>query len=354
MRRERMRKFSRVKSSEIGHTPGTLHGIEEEIDAQIELIQFNEDTVRRKKVDDFSLELIEENFVNWINVIGLHDVELVKEVGKLIGLHPLTLEDITNTRQRPKKEEFDNYIITILDMLSYKGEYIQSEQVSVILRENTIITFQEAQGDDFNPVRTRIEENKGQIRKKDTDYLFYALLDAIVDNYFHILERNEEVLEELDDIVVAAKTGPDTLEIIQDLKQEIVFLRKTIWPLNTIFGNLYRVESPLIKKETDYYLRDVYDHIGQLMDEIDVSRDMLSSMLDIYLSNKSNKMNEVMQFLTVISTIFIPLTFIAGVYGMNFKYMPELEHKIAYPAVMFLMLVIAVIQLIYFKRKKWL
>ncbi|MFP4020927.1 MAG: magnesium/cobalt transporter CorA [Halanaerobium sp.] len=349
-----MRKFSRVKSSEIGHTPGTLHGIEEEIDAQIELIQFNEDTVRRKKVDDFSLELIEENFVNWINVIGLHDVELVKEVGKLIGLHPLTLEDITNTRQRPKKEEFDNYIITILDMLSYKGEYIQSEQVSVILRENTIITFQEAQGDDFNPVRTRIEENKGQIRKKDTDYLFYALLDAIVDNYFHILERNEEVLEELDDIVVAAKTGPDTLEIIQDLKQEIVFLRKTIWPLNTIFGNLYRVESPLIKKETDYYLRDVYDHIGQLMDEIDVSRDMLSSMLDIYLSNKSNKMNEVMQFLTVISTIFIPLTFIAGVYGMNFKYMPELEHKIAYPAVMFLMLVIAVIQLIYFKRKKWL
>ncbi|MFW5736159.1 MAG: magnesium/cobalt transporter CorA [Halanaerobium sp.] len=349
-----MRKFSRVKSSEIGHTPGTLHGIEEEIDAQIELIQFNEDTVRRKKVDDFSLELIEENFVNWINVIGLHDVELVKEVGKLIGLHPLTLEDITNTRQRPKKEEFDNYIITILDMLSYKGEYIQSEQVSVILRENTIITFQEAQGDDFNPVRTRIEENKGQIRKKDTDYLFYALLDAIVDNYFHILERNEEVLEELDDLVVAAKTGPDTLEIIQDLKQEIVFLRKTIWPLNTIFGNLYRVESPLIKKETDYYLRDVYDHIGQLMDEIDVSRDMLSSMLDIYLSNKSNKMNEVMQFLTVISTIFIPLTFIAGVYGMNFKYMPELEHKIAYPAVMFLMLVIAVIQLIYFKRKKWL
>ncbi|MFW6294864.1 MAG: magnesium/cobalt transporter CorA [Halanaerobium sp.] len=349
-----MRKFSRVKSSEIGHTPGTLHGIEEEIDAQIELIQFNENTVRRKKVDDFSLELIEENFVNWINVIGLHDVELVKEVGKLIGLHPLTLEDITNTRQRPKKEEFDNYIITILDMLSYKGEYIQSEQVSVILRENTIITFQEAQGDDFNPVRTRIEENKGQIRKKDTDYLFYALLDAIVDNYFHILERNEEVLEELDDIVVAAKTGPDTLEIIQDLKQEIVFLRKTIWPLNTIFGNLYRVESPLIKKETDYYLRDVYDHIGQLMDEIDVSRDMLSSMLDIYLSNKSNKMNEVMQFLTVISTIFIPLTFIAGVYGMNFKYMPELEHKIAYPAVMFLMLVIAVIQLIYFKRKKWL
>ncbi|MFW6252072.1 MAG: magnesium/cobalt transporter CorA [Halanaerobium sp.] len=349
-----MRKFSRVKSSEIGHTPGTLHGIEEEIDAEIEIIQFNQDNVKRKKVEDFSLKLVDPDFVNWINITGIHDVELVKEVGNAIDLHPLTLEDITNTRQRPKKEEFDDYIITILDMLSYQGEYIQSEQVSLILLENTVITFQEAHGDDFNPVRIRIEKNKGQIRKKEADYLYYALLDAIVDNYFHILERNEEVLEELDDLVVAAKTGPDTLEIIQDLKQEIIFLRKTIWPLNTIFGNLYRVESPLLKKETDYYLRDVYDHIGQLMDEIDVSREMLSNMLDIYLSNKSNKMNEVMQFLTIISTIFIPLTFIAGVYGMNFHYMPELEYKIAYPAVIFLMLVIAVIQLLYFKRKKWL
>ncbi|MGM0499630.1 MAG: magnesium/cobalt transporter CorA [Bacillota bacterium] len=350
-----MRKFSRIKSSEIGHTPGTLHGIDKKIDAEIELIQFNADDVKRKMIKEFSLDIIEDdNYISWINITGIHDVELVKDIGRLINLHPLTLEDITNTRQRPKKEEFDNYIITILDMLSYEGEYIKSEQVSLILLENAVITFQEAHGDDFNPVRIRIEENKGQIRKKKADYLFYALLDSIVDNYFHILERNEEVLEELDDLVVAAKTGPDTLENIQDLKQEIVFLRKTIWPLNTIFGNLYRVESPLLSKETDYYLRDVYDHIGQLMDEIDVSRDMLSSMLDIYLSNKSNKMNEVMQFLTVISTIFIPLTFIAGVYGMNFRYMPELDHQIAYPAIMFLMLVIAIIQLIYFRRKKWL
>ncbi|MFW6229804.1 MAG: CorA family divalent cation transporter, partial [Halanaerobium sp.] len=203
-----MRKFSRVKSSEIGHTPGTLHGIEEEINAEIEIIQFNQDNVKRKKVEDFSLKLVDPDFVNWINITGIHDVELVKEVGNAIDLHPLTLEDITNTRQRPKKEEFDDYIITILDMLSYQGEYIQSEQVSLILLENTVITFQEAHGDDFNPVRIRIEKNKGQIRKKEADYLYYALLDAIVDNYFHILERNEEVLEELDDLVVAAKTGP--------------------------------------------------------------------------------------------------------------------------------------------------
>jgi magnesium transporter len=350
-----MRRFSRIKSSEIGHTPGTLNGIDKKINAEIELIQFNADNVKRKIIKEFSLDIIEDdNYISWINITGIHDVELIKDIGRLINLHPLTLEDITNTRQRPKKEEFDNYIITILDMLSYQGEYIKSEQVSLILLENAVITLQEAHGDDFNPVRIRIEKNKGQIRKKKADYLFYALLDSIVDNYFHILERNEEVLEELDDLVVAAKTAPDTLENIQDLKQEIVFLRKTIWPLNTIFGNLYRVESPLLSKETDYYLRDVYDHIGQLMDEIDVSRDMLSSMLDIYLSNKSNKMNEVMQFLTVISTIFIPLTFIAGVYGMNFRYMPELDHQIAYPAIMFLMLVIAIFQLIYFRRKKWL
>ncbi|ADO76346.1 magnesium/cobalt transporter CorA [Halanaerobium praevalens] len=349
-----MRRFSRVKSSEIGHSPGTLNGIEKQVEAKIDLIQFQEDEFKQKSVEKLSLELIDSEFVNWININGIHDVELVKELGELINLHPLTLEDITNTRQRPKKEEFDNYLITILDMLSYKGDYIQSEQVSLILLENTVITFQEAGGDDFENVRTRIAQKKGQIRKKEADYLFYALLDAIVDNYFYILERNEEVLEELDDLVIASQTGPDTLEIIQNLKQEMVFLRKTIWPLSTMFGNLYRVDSPLLKEETDYYLRDVYDHINQLMDEIDFSRDMLASMLDIYLSNKSNKMNEVMQFLTVISTIFIPLTFIAGVYGMNFSYMPELEHEIAYPAIMFLMLVIAVIQLIYFKSKKWL
>lgn len=350
-----MRKFSRIKSSEIGHTPGTLHGIEKEAEAEIEAIHFNQNDLKREIVEEFSLDLITaDDYVHWINITGIHDVELVKKVGSLVGLHPLTLEDITNTRQRPKKEEFENYIITIMDMLSYQEDFIQSEQVSVILRENTVITFQEAAGDDFNQVRRRIKESRGQIRKKGADYLFYALLDAVVDNYFNILEKNEEVLEELDDLVVAAETGPDTLEIIQELKQEIMFLRKEIWPLNTIFSNLYRVESPLLKAETDYYLRDVYDHIGQLMDEIDISRDMLSSMLDIYLSNKSNKMNEVMQFLTVISTIFIPLTFIAGVYGMNFKYMPELENKISYPVIIFLMLVIALLQLIYFRRKKWL
>lgn len=350
-----MRKFSRRKSSEIGHTPGTLDGIDENIEAEIELIKFNADDVQIKKVEEFSLELIEDtNYINWINITGINDVELVKEIGSLLDLHPLTLEDITNTRQRPKKEDFDNYTITILNMLSPHSEYIQSEQVSLILFKNSVISFQEAQGDDFNPVRTRIEKNKGQIRKKKADYLYYALLDSIVDNYFEILERNEEILEELDDLVVAAKTGPDTLEIIQDLKQEILFLRKIIWPLNTIFGNFYRINSSLISEETNYYMRDVYDHIRQLMDEIDISRDMLSNMLEIYLSNKSNKMNEVMQFLTVISTIFIPLTFIAGIYGMNFKYMPELNSEVAYPVVMFLMLLIAIIQLLYFRSKKWL
>ena len=350
-----MRKFSRIKSSEIGHTPGTLHGIIEESEAELEIIHFNRDEFKIEKIEEFSVELIEDNdYIHWLNITGIQDVDLVKEIGNSVNLHPLTMEDITNTRQRPKKEEFDNYIITILDMLRHREEYINSEQVSLILLENTVITFQEARGDDFDPVRNRLKEKKGQIRKKGADYLYYALLDAVVDNYFYILEKNEEILEELDDLVVASQTGPDTLETIQDLKQEIMFLRKTIGPLNTIFGSLYRVDSTLISKETEYYLRDVYDHVGQLLDEIDISRDMLSSMLDIYLSNKSNKMNEVMQFLTVISTIFIPLTFIAGVYGMNFEYMPELEHKIAYPAVMFLMLIIAIIQLVYFKRKKWL
>lgn len=349
-----MRKFSRVKSSEIGHTPGDLHGVEKNGKSEIELIRYNSDNYERRKLEEISEEFLSNNnYVSWINITGIRDVEVIKKVGKLLGLHPLTLEDITNTRQRPKKEEFEDYLITIIDILSYNGDYIQSEQVSLILTENAVITFQEAEGDDFDPIRRRIEEAKGQIRKKRADYLLYSLLDAVVDNYFKILEKTEEQLEEIDKSVVSEKAGPEILELIQSLKQEIIFLRKNIWPLNSVFSSFYRIDFNLIKEETDYYLRDVYDHIVQLMDEIEVIREMLSSMLDVYLSNKSNKMNEVMKVLTIIATIFIPLTFIAGIYGMNFQYMPELDNQLAYPAVMIFMLVIAVLQLIYFRWKKW-
>jgi magnesium transporter len=349
-----MRRFSRIKSSEIGHTPGDLHGVEGNGKSEIELIRYNSDDYKKIKITEISEEIFSnDNYVNWINITGIRDVEVIKKVGQLLNLHPLTLEDITNTRQRPKKEEFENYLITIIDILSYNGDYIQSEQVSLILTENAVITFQEAKGDDFDPIRIRIEEGKGQIRKKGADYLLYSLLDAVVDNYFKILEKTEEQLEEIDKNVISEKAGPETLELIQALKQEIIFLRKNIWPLNSVFGSLYRIDFNLFNKETDYYLRDVYDHIVQLMDEIEVIREMLSSMLDIYLSNKSNKMNEVMKVLTIIATIFIPLTFVAGVYGMNFQYMPELDNKLAYPAVMIFMLIIAVLQLIYFRWKKW-
>ncbi len=349
-----MRRFSRIKSSEIGHTPGDLHGVEKNGESEIELIRYNSDNYIRKKIKIISEEFLhDKNYVSWINITGIRDVEVIKKVGKLLDLHPLTLEDITNTRQRPKKEEFENYLITIIDILSYNGDYIQSEQVSLILTENVVITFQEAEGDDFDPIRRRIEEGKGQIRKRGSDYLLYSLLDAVVDNYFKILEKTEEQLEEIDRNVVSEKAGPETLELIQSLKQEIIFLRKNIWPLNSVFSSLYRIDFNLINKETDYYLRDVYDHVVQLMDEIEVIRDMLSSMLDVYLSNKSNKMNEVMKVLTIIATIFIPLTFIAGIYGMNFQYMPELDNQLAYPAVMIFMLIIAVLQLIYFRWKKW-
>jgi len=349
-----MRKFSRLKSSEIGHTPGDLHGVEKDGSAKIEVIKYNQDEYIREKFDEISEEIFnDDKYVSWINIIGINDVEVLKKVGKILKLHPLTLEDITNTRQRPKKEEFDDYLITIIDILSYSDEYIQSEQVSLILTQNAVITFQETEGDDFNSIRRRLEEAKGQIRRRKADYLLYALLDSVVDNYFQILEKTEERLEEIDDKVVSAEAGPEILELIQSLKEEIIFLRKNIWPLSSVFNSLYRVDFALMQKETDYYLRDVYDHVVQLMDEIEVSREMLSSMLDVYLSNKSNKMNEVMQVLTIIATIFIPLTFIVGIYGMNFQYMPELDNEMAYPAVMILMLLIAVLQLIYFRWKKW-
>lgn len=351
---QKMRRFSRIKSSEIGHTPGDLHGVEKNGKSEIELIIYNADNYERKKIDDIREEDINnENYLSWINIIGIKDVDLLKKVGSLLDLHPLTLEDITNTRQRPKKEEFENYLITIIDILSYNGDYIHSEQVSLILTENAVITFQEAEGDNFDPIRRRIEEGKGQIRKKGADYLLYSLLDAVVDNYFKILEKNEEQLEEIDRNVISEKAGPETLELIRSLKQEVIFLRKNIFPLNNVFSSLYRMDYNLINKDTNYYLRDVYDHVVQLIDEIDVIREMLSSLVDVYLSNKSNKMNEIMKVLTIIATIFIPLTFIAGIYGMNFQYMPELDNEIAYPAVMIFMLIIAVLQLIYFRWKKW-
>jgi len=252
-------------------------------------------------------------------------------------------------------EDFVDYIFIVLKMLYYneKENEIKAEQVSLILGSGFVMSFQESEGDVFDPIRERIRSNRGRIRKAGADYLAYVLIDEIVDNYFIILEKLGEKIEDIEDKLVT-NPAPETLQTIHSLKREMIFLRKSVWPLREVISRLERWESPLINKSMNIYLRDVYDHTIQVIDAIETFRDMLSGMLDIYLSSISNRMNQVMKVLTIIATIFIPLTFIVGIYGMNFKFMPELEQFWGYPMVYLIMSVIGVLMMIYFRRRKWL
>lgn len=291
----------------------------------------------------------------WINIDGIHEIETLEKLGDCFGLHPLTLEDILNTDQRPKIEDYGEYIFIVLKMLypdDDTGE-ILSEQVSLVLGKNFVISFQEREGDIFNSVRERIRSGKGRIRKMGADYLVYSLLDSIVDNYFIILEKLGERIEFLEEKLIINPV-PETINLIHKLKREMIFLRRSVWPLREVIGSIERGESSLIKGSTNIYLRDVYDHTIQVIDTIETFRDILSGMLDIYLSSVSNRLNAVMKVLTIIATIFMPLTFIAGIYGMNFKYMPELEWRLGYPVILLTMVSIGVLMLVSFRKKKWL
>ena len=293
--------------------------------------------------------------VTWINIDGLHQVEILEKLGECYGLHPLVLEDILNTDQRPKMEDYGEYLYIVLRMFNYndKSSEIESEQISLVLGPNFVFSFQEREGDTFNPIRDRIRNSKGRIRKMGADHLAYTLLDSIIDNYFIILEKLGEKIEFLEEEVVS-RPKSETLQTIHHLKREMIFLRKGVWPLREVISGLERGESSLIKESTRIYLRDVYDHTIQTIDTIETYRDMVSGMLDIYLSSISNRLNAVMKVLTIIATIFMPLTFLAGIYGMNFKYMPELEWRWGYPTVWIAVILISVSMLIYFKKKGWL
>ena len=327
--------------------------------AKVKLSVINYDGVnfQEKEVNNVkeAVSFRSKSSVTWLNVDGVHQPEIIEQIGKIFSIHPLVLEDIANTGQRPKMEDFDGYIFVVLRMLRFDDEKNQTkaEQISIILGPDFVISFQEREGDVFDIIRERLRSNKGRIRKIGADYLAYSLIDAIVDNYFMILEKLGETIEDIEDKLVTDPKA-ETLQIIHDLKREMIFLRKSVWPLREVINRLERSESALIKKSTLVYLRDVYDHTIQVMDSVDTFRDTLSGMLDIYLSSVSNRMNEIMKVLTIIATIFIPLTFIAGVYGMNFRRMPELVQPWGYPAVLIVMLVIALIMLVYFRRRKWI
>jgi magnesium transporter len=354
-----MPKLIKKRSEKAGLPPGSLVHIGEKKaeTPKITVMDYDETHFQEKEI-----KTIEECFlfkdkptVTWINIDGLHQVEILEKLGECYGLHPLVLEDILNTDQRPKMEDYGEYLYIVLRMLNYndKSSEIESEQISLVLGPNFVFSFQEREGDTFNPIRDRIRNSKGRIRKMGADHLAYTLLDSIIDNYFIILEKLGEKIEFLEEEVVTRPT-PETLQTIHHLKREMIFLRKGVWPLREVISGLERGESSLIKESTRIYLRDVYDHTIQTIDTIETYRDMVSGMLDIYLSSISNRLNAVMKVLTIIATIFMPLTFIAGIYGMNFKYMPELEWRWGYPAIWFAVVLISVSMLIYFKRKRWL
>jgi magnesium transporter len=353
------RRLVRRRSKKSGLPPGTLVYLgERKVErVRISYIDYNEQSYQEKQVSK-----IEECFplkatptVSWINIDGLHEVEILEKLGGQFELHPLMLEDILNTDQRPKHEDFEKHIFIVIKMLSFdeQAQSLDSEQVSLVLGKNFVISFQERIGDVFEPIRERIRNGKGRIRKMGPDYLMYSLLDAIVDNYFAILEKLGDKIEAVEEDLVG-DPAERTLQQIHFLKKEMIFLRRSVWPLREVISGLERNESPLIKDTTDAYLRDIYDHTVQVIDTVETFRDMVSGMLDTYLSSLSNRMNSIMKVLTIIATIFIPLTFVAGLYGMNFKDMPELKWRWGYPMVLLVMALIAGAMLVYFKRKKWL
>ena len=308
-----------------------------------------------KSIDE-CIELKNTPSITWVNIDRVPPVDFLDKLTLGFDLHPVVIDDIFNVNQRPKIEILDEYIYLTFKMLLVEvgKKNITTEQVSMIIGEKFVITFQQGiEGDTFKAVRERIRNPKSRIRAQGTDYLGYALLDSVVDGYFGILENFSDRLEKLEEQLIN-DPGSHTLKEIYSLKREILHLRKAVWPLREAITVLERGESRLIKKTTRIYLRDVYDHIIQIVDTIETYREMLSGMVDIYLSSINNRMNSVMKVLTVITTIFMPLTFIAGIYGMNFKHMPELEHVWGYPFVLGVMATVALIMLLYFQRKKWL
>jgi magnesium transporter len=354
-----MAKLTKKRSKKAGLPPGTLVHIGEKLTekTRIEVVEYDGQGFQEKELETLEACYLfpKEPAVTWVNVIGIHQVEVLEKLGNRFGVHALALEDILNTEQRPKIEDYGNDLFIVVKLLSSNEERdeIEAEQISLILRPNAIISFQEREGDDFSSVKERLRAGKGRLRKMGADYLAYTLLDIVVDQYFVVLEKLGERIEVLEGRLLA-DPGTATLQKIQNLKKEMLLLRKWIWPLREVISSLERGEFPGIQESTRIYLRDVYDHTIQVMDTIEIYRDMLSGMLDIYLSSLNNRMNAVMKVLTIIATIFMPLTFLAGVYGMNFKHMPELDWPWGYPIILIFMAVVAILMLTLFRLKKWL
>lgn len=354
-----MPRFSRKSSKTAGSSPGTLVHVGEKRahEVRLSVLHYDAETLLEKPLDrvEAALPLLKSTATTWLNVDGIHDIPIMQHIGQHFGIHPLTLEDALNTTQRPKVEAFDDYLYIVMKMLHVdaRDDRIYAEQISLILAKNVLISFQEVEGDVFAPVRERIRKGKGHIRTRGCDYLAYALIDAIVDNYFVILEKLGERLEALE-ATIDKRSDEGILDAIHDTRQDLIYLRKQVWPLREIFAHLLKDHTLFISEVTSPFMRDIYDHTIQTIDTIESYRDILSGLQDLYLSIISNRMNEVMKVLTIISTIFIPVSFITGVYGMNFTHMPELSWRWGYPLVWLVILVVIFGMLAFFRHRKWI
>jgi magnesium transporter len=351
-------KIKKKTSAKVGLPPGSIiHVGEQKIEkVKITLTEYDEKNVETCEIN--SVEEIDPYTdtpqVTWVNVSGLHDTELIKQIGEKFSIHPLVLEDILNTETRPKIEMTDDYIFIAMKMLTYNSseDQIDTEQVSFILGNSFVFSFLEKSDNIFNPIKDRITNNYGRVRKQASDYLFYALMDVVVDQYFLLLEQIEQNIELLDDEVIT-NADRSQIEKIYNLKNKLLLTRRSLWPLRELFTRLIREESKLINKKIVPYLRDLLDHTIQITETIELQREITNGLMETHLSMMSFKMNEVMKVLTVIATIFIPLTFIVGIYGMNFPNMPEMKWPWAYFALWGVMIGVVLFMLFYFKRKKW-
>ncbi|MCF7568114.1 magnesium/cobalt transporter CorA [Sabulilitoribacter arenilitoris] len=349
----------KIHTKKLGQIPGSIiyTGEKESQKLFIEAFDYSKEHCIEKELlaAEESFEFKLSDSITWINLNGLNHVNEIEKLGNHYDLHPLVLEDIVNITQRPKIDEYENYLFVVLKMLYYDANNkIVSEQVSFILGKNYVLTFQESDGDVFDEVRNRIRHAKGRVRNMQADYLLYILIDAIVDHYFNIIEVLGEKIEDFETAIFSGNVHDSISKDIQDLKREILRVRRAIFPLREVINRIEKHEGTLILKKTKTFYRDIYDHLIQVSENIDIYREMIWSLMDMYMTTISNKMNEVMKVLTIMASIFIPLTFIAGIYGMNFDYIPELQYKYSYFILWGVMILLFIVMLFYFKRKKWL
>jgi magnesium transporter len=344
----------------VNTAPGTVAytGSKQSLETKIDIVNYNKDAcdfrISNQVEDAFHFK--GQEHVTWININGLNNTTEIEKLGQHYNLHPLVLEDIVTTNQRAKLEEYEGYLFIVFKMLHFKTEdEIVYEHMSMVVGENYVLTFQEADGDVFDDLRDRIRNGKGRVRNAKADYLMYTILDAVVDNYFTVIEAEGDKIEDLEETLFIQESSSNTTTTsIQNQKREILKIRRTVFPFREVVNKLEKSEIDFIEDKTKNYLRNLYDHMIQVNESIDLYREMIWGLMDLYMTNISNKMNEVMKVLTIIATIFIPLTFIAGIYGMNFTNMPELSSPYGYYIVWAVMIIILIIMLIYFRKKKWL